>query len=89
MGFVNKVWPIKIQCLRHSWALSYDSKHNRVGFSTDLLYVCVAWMPPRSPDLAIFVLTNRQSDRTDCLATPCACVWGNKLKVLKLYESLI
>ena len=33
-------------------------------------------MIPRSPDLAIFVLTDRQMDKTDCF-TPCACAWGN------------
>ena len=31
---------------------------------------------PRSPDPAIFVLTDRQTDRTDCF-TPCACTQGN------------
>ena len=35
---------------------------------------------PKSPDLAIFVLTdkqvNRQTNGTDCF-TPCACAWGN------------
>ena len=34
-------------------------------------------MTPRSPDLAIFVLTDRQTDKTDCF-TPCACARGNE-----------
>ncbi|MCG8623027.1 MAG: hypothetical protein MJE68_13660 [Proteobacteria bacterium] len=47
--------------------MSNDSKHNEASFSTistDMLYLRVA-QTPRSPDLAIFVLTtdDRQTDR--------------------------
>ena len=57
----------KMQYLRRSWTLSNDSKHNEASFSTistDMLYLRVA-QTPRSPDLAIFVLTtdDRQTDR--------------------------
>ena len=48
-----------------SWTLPNDSKHNEASFSTistDKLYLRVAQMP-RSPDLAIFVLTTQTDDR--------------------------
>ena len=64
-----------MQYLRRSWTLPNDSKHNEARFSTistDKLYLRVAQIP-RSPDLAIFVLT---TDKTDYL-TPCACARGN------------
>jgi hypothetical protein len=53
------------------WALPNDSKHNEASFSTistDLLCVQMALMP-RSPDLAIFMLTDRQ---TELIALPLA-----------------
>ena len=65
----------KTQYLQRSWALPNDSKHTEVSFSatlTDTLYLRVTQMP-RSPDLAIFVLT---TDKTDYI-TPCACARGN------------
>ena len=49
----------KTQYLQRSWALPNDSKHTEANFSaifTDTLYLQVTQMP-RSPDLAIFVLT--------------------------------
>ena len=49
----------KMQYLRCLWTLPNDSKHNEASFSTiptDILYLRVAQMP-RSPDPAIFVLT--------------------------------
>ena len=57
----------KMQYLRRSWTLPNDSKHNEANFSTtstDKSYLRVAQIP-RSPDLAIFVLTtdDRQTDR--------------------------
>jgi hypothetical protein len=55
---------MKTQHLRCSWALPNDSKHNEASFSTtstDLLYLRVAQMSRRS-DLAIFVLTDGQTD---------------------------
>ena len=40
-------------------------------------------MMPRSPDLAIFVMTtDRQTDKSDCF-TPCACARGNETLNLK------
>ena len=62
--------------LRRSWTLPNDSKHNEATFSTistDMLYLQVA-QTPRSPDLAIFVLTTT-TDKTDYF-TPCACARG-------------
>jgi hypothetical protein len=56
---------MKMQHLRCSWALQNDSKHNKDSFSTtstDLLYLRVAQMS-RCSDLAIFVLTDGQTDR--------------------------
>ena len=73
----------KTKHLRRSWTLPNDSKHNEASFSTistDMLYLQVA-QTPRSPDLAIFVLTDddrrRQTttDKTDYF-TPCACARG-------------
>ena len=64
--------------LRHLWALPNDSKHNRASFSmisTVWLHLRVAQVP-RSRDLVIFVLTNRQTDRTDCFTPCCICVCG-------------
>ena len=64
----------KNEVLRRSWALPNNLKHNGAGFSTiltDLLCLRVAQMP-RSRDLAIFVLTDRQTDRTDCFIPYCA-----------------
>jgi hypothetical protein len=55
----------KRQRFQHSWALPNDLKHTEASFSmilTDLLCLQVAQMP-RSPDLVIFVLTDRQTDR--------------------------
>ena len=49
----------QMQNLRRSWTLPNDSKHNEASFSTisiDMLYLRVT-QTPRSPDLAIFVLT--------------------------------
>jgi hypothetical protein len=76
------VWLIgaatKMQCLRRSWALPNDSKHNEVSLSkisTDLLCLSIAQMS-RCRDLAIFVLINRQTDRTDCFTPCCACARG-------------
>ncbi len=56
---------MKMQHLRCSWALPNDSKHNEASFSTTstgLLYLRVAQMS-RCSDLAIFVLTDGQTDR--------------------------
>jgi hypothetical protein len=72
----------KTSYLGRLWALPNDSRHKEAGFSTistDSLCLRVARMP-RSPDLAIFVLTDRQTDtQTDCF-TPAAHArtWGNK-----------
>ena len=55
----------KMQHLQRSWALPNDSKHTYASFSailTDTLHLRVAQMP-RSPDLAIFVLTDDNDDR--------------------------
>ena len=60
-----------MEYLRRSWTLPNDSKDNEASFSTistDMLYLRVA-QTPRSPDLAIFVLTD--------YFTPCACARGN------------
>ena len=68
----------KMKYLRRSWTLPNDSKHNEASFSTistDMLYLQVA-QTPRSPDLAIFVLTTTTTDKTDYF-TPCACARGN------------
>ena len=68
----------KMQHLQRSWTLPNDSKHTEAGFSailTDTLYLRVAQMP-RSPDLAIFVLTD--NDDSDYI-TPCACARGNNI----------
>ena len=54
----------KMQHLQRSWALPNDSKHTYASFSailTDTLHLRVAQMP-RSPDLAIFVLTDDNND---------------------------
>ena len=70
IGVVNKM-----KYLWRSQTLPNDSKHNEASFSTistDMLYLRVA-QTPRSPDLAIFVLT---TDKTDYF-TPCACAQGN------------
>ena len=71
-----------MQYLRRSWTLPNDSKHNEASFSTistGKLYLRFAQMP-RSPDLAIFVLTTddrrQTTDKTDHI-TPCACARGN------------
>ena len=73
MGVANKM-----QYLRRSWTLPNDSKHNEASFSTistDMLYLRVT-QTPRSPDLAIFVLTTTDDRKTDYF-TPCACAWDN------------
>jgi hypothetical protein len=66
---------MKTQRLQCSRALPIDSKHNEVSFSTistDLLYLRVAQMP-RCPDLAIFVLTDKQTNgQTEPIALPLA-----------------
>ena len=64
----------KTQYLQCSWALPNNSKHTEASFSailTDTLYSRVAQMP-RSPDLAIFVLTtdNNNNDRQNRLHYP-------------------
>ena len=59
MGVANKM-----QYLGLSWTLPNDLKHNEASFSmisTDMLYLRVTQMP-RSPDLAIFVLTTDTTD---------------------------
>ena len=70
----------KMQYLRHSCTLSNDSKHNEANFSTvlmDMLYMYLrVTQMPRSPDLAIFVLTT--TDKTDYF-TPSACARGNDI----------
>ena len=47
----------KTQCLRHSWALPSDSKHNEARFSTKYRWICYAFkllsMWPKSPDPAL------------------------------------
>ena len=53
-----------MQHLQRSWALPNDSKHTEASFSailTDMLYLRVAQVP-RSPDLAIFMLTDNAAD---------------------------
>ena len=63
----------KTQYLQRLWALPNDSKHTEASFLTilmDTLYLRVAQMP-RSPDLAIFVLTK---DKQTTL--PLAHVYG-------------
>ena len=72
----------KTQYLQRSWALPNDSKHTEASFSaifTDklTLHLRVAQMP-RSPDLAIFVLT---TNRRQINITPCACVRGKKIEI--------
>jgi hypothetical protein len=69
----------KTQCLQRSWALLNDLKLNEASFATiltDLLYLRVAQMP-RCPDLAIFVLTNGQ---TEPIALPLAHARGVNIK---------
>ena len=64
-------------CDAHGPCQLNDSKHTEASFSTiltDTLYLRVAQMP-RSPDLAIFVLT---TDNDRLFITPCACARGNK-----------
>ena len=70
------VWLIcvanKNAVLRCSWALPNDSKHNGASFSTISTvwsYLRVAQIP-RSQDLAIFVLINRQTDGQNRLLYP-------------------
>ena len=71
----------KTQYLQRSWALPNDSKHTEVSFSatlTDTLYLRVTQMP-RSPDLAIFVLTtdnDRQQRQTKPITLPLAHARG-------------
>ena len=67
----------KMQYLRCSWTLPNDSKHNEANLSTiltDMLYLQVAQMP-RSPDLAIFLLTT--DDRQNRLLYPLRMHVGN------------
>ncbi len=81
---------MKMQHLQCSWALSNDSKHNEASFSTSpthLLYLRVSQMS-RCSDLAIFVLTDGQTDRTD-YTTPCACVRGNNYIFVILKHNLL
>ena len=62
----------KTKHLRRSWTLPNDSKHNEASFSTistDMLYLQVA-QTPRSPDVAIFVLTTTDDDRQNQLLYP-------------------
>ncbi|MCG8622123.1 MAG: hypothetical protein MJE68_09040, partial [Proteobacteria bacterium] len=50
--------------MQRSWALSKDSKNSEANFSaifTDTLHLRVAQIP-RSPDVAIFVLTTDMTD---------------------------
>ena len=70
----------KTQYLQRSWALPNDSKHTEVSFSatlTDTLYLRVTQMP-RSPDLAIFVLTtdNDRQRQTKPITLPLAHARG-------------
>ena len=59
--------------LRHSWALPNNSKHNGANFQQfQQLTIRVAQIP-RYQDLVIFVLTDRQTDRTNY-----ACARGNE-----------
>ena len=58
-GAVDGCGQQKMHCLRCSWALPIDLKHNEACFSTvstDLLHLQVAQMPT-SQDLAIFMAT--------------------------------
>ena len=58
-------------------SVSGYSKPNETSFLIiliDLLCLRVAQMP-RSPDLAIFVLVNSETDRTNC-CIPYACMWN-------------
>ena len=60
--------------LQRSWALPNDSKHTEASFSailTDTLQLGLAQMP-RSPDLAIFVLTDDNDDETKLITLPLA-----------------
>ena len=69
MGSVHIGVANKMQYLQRSWA---DSKHTEVSFSatlTDTLYLRVTQMP-RSPDLAIFVLTTDNDDGQNRLHYP-------------------
>ena len=73
----------KMQCLRRSWGLSHNWKHNEVSFSkisTDSLCLRVAQMP-RSQDLVIFVLTTTDNRQTNFFTPCCACMRGNKCKL--------
>ena len=80
----------KMQYLRRSWTLPNDSKHNEASFSTistGKLYLRFAQMP-RSPDLAIFVLTTDDRRQTTDHITPCACARGNyndMMRAARLY----
>ena len=67
----------KPQYLQRSWALPNDSKHTEASFSaifTDRLHLRVAQMP-RSPDLAIFVLTTDRR-QTKLITLPLAHARG-------------
>ena len=89
----------KMQYLRRSWTLPNDLKHNEASFSTistDVLYLRVT-QTPRSPDLAIFVLTtdDRQTtdgrqttDKTDYF-TPCACARGNYYHIPSSFIAIV
>jgi hypothetical protein len=67
--------------LGRSWALPNNSKHNEADFlmiSIDLLCLRIAHMP-RSPDLAIFLLTtdnSRQTHKPTALPLLCMCACG-------------
>ena len=84
----------KMQYLRRSWTLPNDSKHNEASFSTistDKLYLRFA-QTPRSPDLAIFVLTtDRQTDRrqTKPITLPLAHARGVIMTELCCYTFVV
>jgi hypothetical protein len=77
----RRAWPIKHSiCDTRGPCQTIRSTIKRVFlqfWQICMLCLRIAQMP-RSPDLAIFVVTDRQSDRTDCF-TPCACARGNNI----------
>lgn len=70
----------KNKVLQMLMGLTNDSKHNGASFSisTDWLRLQVTQVP-RSHDLAIFVPTDRQTDKIDCFSPCCACAHGVKI----------